>query len=366
MKREIQVGKTDYSALVFIPDPAQTDGSGKTGLVAANLTVSGARMETDNDATVIDYTSSLNDLAALTSAHADWGLKEISSTLAPGLYRLDIADAIFASGAWTAVVYVMITTSAAAPSPMEFVLVAHDPDDLGTKQSGDGYAVTNGRLPAALTADGNIKADTLRVGGTLQTARDIGASVLLSSGTGTGQIVLSSGKVVTPDDQKVDVNTIKTQALTVGAAVTILASVGTAATSTAQTGDSFGRLGAPAGASVSADVAAVKVDTAAIKTKTDSLTFTVAGQVDSNVITKTGFALTSAYDFAKGTVAMTESYAANGIAPTPVQAQFAIHQMLMDFAIATTAYTVKKLNNVDTAFVVTLDDASNPTSAART
>lgn len=33
---------------------------------------------------------------------------------------------------------------------------------------------------------------------------------------------------------------------------------------TAQTGDSFARLGAPAGASVSADVAAVKVDTAAI------------------------------------------------------------------------------------------------------
>ena len=52
---------------------------------------------------------------------------------------------------------------------------------------------------------------------------------------------------------------------------------------TAQTGDSFARLGAPAGASVSADVAAVKVDTAAIKAKTDSLTFGVAGQVDANI-----------------------------------------------------------------------------------
>jgi hypothetical protein len=40
---------------------------------------------------------------------------------------------------------------------------------------------------------------------------------------------------------------------------------------TVQTGDSFARLGAPAGASHSADVAAVKVDTAAIKTKTDNL-----------------------------------------------------------------------------------------------
>ncbi len=39
----------------------------------------------------------------------------------------------------------------------------------------------------------------------------------------------------------------------------------------AQTGDSFARLGLPAGASVSADVAAVKTDTAAIKTKTDTI-----------------------------------------------------------------------------------------------
>lgn len=55
-------------------------------------------------------------------------------------------------------------------------------------------------------------------------------------------------------------------------------------TSFPQTGDNFARLGAPAGASVSADVAAVKVDTAAVKVQTDKLTFTVANQVDSNVI----------------------------------------------------------------------------------
>lgn len=52
----------------------------------------------------------------------------------------------------------------------------------------------------------------------------------------------------------------------------------------AQTGDSYARLGAPAGASVSADVAAVKSDTGSIKTKTDSLTFTVAGHVDANTL----------------------------------------------------------------------------------
>lgn len=82
---------------------------------------------------------------------------------------------------------------------------------------------------------------------------------------------------------------------------------------TAQTGDSFARLGAPAGVSISADIAAIEAQTndigvagagltalatqasvnviddfldteiAAIKAKTDSLTFTVAGQVDANI-----------------------------------------------------------------------------------
>lgn len=55
-------------------------------------------------------------------------------------------------------------------------------------------------------------------------------------------------------------------------------------TAPAMTGDAFARLGAPAGASVSADIAAAKVDTAAIKAKTDSLTFTVAGVADANVV----------------------------------------------------------------------------------
>ena len=46
----------------------------------------------------------------------------------------------------------------------------------------------------------------------------------------------------------------------------------------------YARIGAPAGASVSADVAAAKVDTAAIKVVTNKFSFTVTNQVDSNVL----------------------------------------------------------------------------------
>jgi hypothetical protein len=103
----------------------------------------------------------------------------------------------------------------------------------------------------------------------------------------------------------------------------------------------------------------VDTEVAAIKAKTDNLPASPAAAGDA-------MTLTSAYDFAKGTVAMAEAYAANGAAPSPVQALFAIHQLLMQFGITGTNLTVKKLDNATTAFVATLDNASTPTALART
>ena len=65
------------------------------------------------------------------------------------------------------------------------------------------------------------------------------------------------------------------------------------------------------------------------------------------------------------TTQMTESYASNGVAPTLAQAQFAVHQFMMQHGISGTAWTVRKLDNTTTAFVVTLDDATSPTDAKR-
>lgn len=45
----------------------------------------------------------------------------------------------------------------------------------------------------------NLEVDSIQMGGTALTARDIGASVLLSPGTGTGQVNLSSGAVPCSD-----------------------------------------------------------------------------------------------------------------------------------------------------------------------
>jgi hypothetical protein len=84
-----------------------------------------------------------------------------------------------------------------------------------------------------------------------------------------------------------------------------------------------------------------------------------------SVTTKTGYALTSDYDFAKGTVAVTEAYAADGAAPTPVQALMLIQQALTEVSISSTTMTIKKLDGSTTAATLTLNDASTPTSKTR-
>lgn len=52
-----------------------------------------------------------------------------------------------------------------------------------------------GAVPVTVQVYTRHDANTIAVSGTAQTARDLGASVLLSSGTGTGQVSLSGGKV---------------------------------------------------------------------------------------------------------------------------------------------------------------------------
>lgn len=76
--------------------------------------------------------------------------------------------------------------------------------------------------------------------------------------------------------------------------------------------------------------------------------------------------LTSAYDFAKGTTAMTESYAADNAAMTPVQALYQINQHLGESSISGTTKTVKKRDGSTTAKTFTLDSATTPTSITET
>lgn len=67
---------------------------------------------------------------------------------------------------------------------------------VAAESAGGLYTRGSGAGQINQTNNGQIDANAARTGGTTNTGRDIGASVLLSSGTGTGQISLSSGAVL--------------------------------------------------------------------------------------------------------------------------------------------------------------------------
>lgn len=321
----------------------------------------------------------------------------------------------------------------------------------------------------AFTVANQIDANVLKVGGTTQTARDLGSSVLLSSGTGTGQLDFTSGVV------KASLAQILGTAFTEGAAgriaaafkqffnvaspastmelITAVTTTTTATTATNLTNaPTAGDFTAAMKTSLNAATPAVTVsdktgfslssggvqaiwdaltsalttvgsigkllvtnidttissrssyaggDTSGTTTLLSRLTSTRAGLLDNldaavstrlasasytapdntsitSIKAKTdnlpaspagvgdAMTLTAAYNFAKGNVTITESYAAAGDPLTPIQALYQINQHLGESSIASTTKTVKKRDSSTTAKTFTLDDDTNPTSITET
>lgn len=91
--------------------------------------------------------------------------------------------------------------------------------------------IAGGSSGLPLSVDTSGRVDVLKVNGTSQTARDLGASVLISSGTGTGQLSVTSGVI---DANVSSINSVSTSSVT-----TVSAYQGTTAADAPQTGDSY-------------------------------------------------------------------------------------------------------------------------------
>ncbi len=112
---------------------------------------------------------------------------------------------------------------------------------------------------------------------------------------GVAPLALSSQQIqaVVPTTSKVDVETIKTQAVTCGAGVTVLASVGTAVTATAQTGDSYAIVNGASGlVNIKADTTAILVDTGTTLDGRIPAALTANGNMKSSVMEFLATALT--------------------------------------------------------------------------
>lgn len=225
------------------------------------------------------------------------GRPEVNMTHAGGTAWASggIVSGAFASGA--------ITASAIAADAITAAKVADGTIDAATFAAGaiNAAAIADGAIDratfAADTGLVSIRSNTAQAGAgstiTLDASASAtdsfykGATVLLTGGTGVGQYrvitaYVGATKVATVSPAwATNPDNTSTFAILPEGMTDVEAWLG--ATAPANTGDAYARLGAPAGASVSADIAAVKSDTGAIKTKTDSLTFSVSGQVDANV-----------------------------------------------------------------------------------
>jgi hypothetical protein len=120
-------------------------------------------------------------------------------------------------------------------------------------------------------------------------------------------------------------------------------------TNVVQTGDSFARLGAPAGASVSADVAAVKADTAAIKTKTDFLPSATAGAAGGVFIAGSN-AATTISGLTTGALSCTTITASGAVA---FQSTFAVTTSTALAALSCTTLTASGAVAFQSTFIVT-------------
>jgi hypothetical protein len=130
------------------------------------------------------------------------------------------------------------------------------------------------------------------------------------------------------------------------------------ATAPAMTGDAFARLGAPAGASVSADIAAIEA-------QTDDIGVAGAGLSAIPWNAAWDAEVQSEVDDAIG-AAVADSVPAAGSRPSVKQGILMITRFLMERSVTTTTVTVAKEDGTTESMTFTLDDATTPTAISRT
>ena len=170
MKLQIKKDSTNITLIVFIQDSSSTTGAGLTGLVynSASLVCYYARPL----AAAVALTLATQ---TVTGAHSDGGFVEIDSTNMPGVYRLDLSDAIVATGVDSVALMLKGATNM-APLPLEIALVAYDPQDtvrLGLTALPNAAADAAGGIP--ISDAGALDLDTKLANTNEVTAARMGA-----------------------------------------------------------------------------------------------------------------------------------------------------------------------------------------------
>lgn len=297
MKKIIKAGATSQTIDIFIQDSASTTGAGKTGLAynTASLTAYYRKGATGSATAITLATQTVG------GAYSSGGFVEIDATNMPGLYRLDLPNAVVDTAG--SVSLMLKGASGMAPLPIELQVIAADLDDAA--------ALGLSRLDATIGS---------RLASASYTAPLDAAGTRSAVGLASANLDTQIGLLATASALSTVAGYLDTE--------------------------------------VAAILAAVDTEVGAIKAKTDNLPAAPAATGDA-------MTLTSAYDIAKGTVAITESYRADGAAPTLAQALCELLAHQGEASITGTTKTLKKFDGSTTAATFTLDDATTPTSITR-
>ncbi len=264
-------GFTDYFSLVD-----STTGLGKTGLVFGDITASFTRTRAAR-AAITPIT-----LASASAAWASGGFIEVDATNQPGLYRLDIPDAAFATGVDK--VIVSIKATGVKTEHKEFYLIAWDKQIASIPNAA--HSAANG-LPTVGTGTGQVNVTGGRV--------DADAKYLFGTTLNEGAAGRLAGGFNTFFN-------VATPVLTVASVI--------------QTGDSFARIGA-AGAGLTG-ITGAALSTAANTAVADALLDRTDG-IETGVTLRKAVRGLAGMEFGTCTGAGTsaEAYSAAGNPGTP-------------------------------------------------
>lgn len=180
MSLSIKNGQTSVVLRFKLLDSSSTVGAGLTGLTSAS---SGLIISTiaDNEASATAYTvagstiesiTTLGTYAAPTATKCRF--KEVDSTNHKGVYEFQIADARFAVSSAKSLLISIAGATNLVQADYLMPLVVDDPYTA---------KLTSASLPSnfsSFSIDGSGRVDVAKIAGTAQTARDIGASVLVA------------------------------------------------------------------------------------------------------------------------------------------------------------------------------------------
>ena len=293
-----------------------------------NLSATTIKTATDVETDTADIQSRLP--AALVSGRIDSSVGAMAANVLTASALATDAVAEIADGVWDEAQAGHVTVGSFGITASEIADILVDTAEIGAAGAG----LTNINLPnQTMDITGNLSGSVGSVTGAVGSVTGAVGSVTGAVGSVTGAVGSVTGNV--------------------GGNV-----VGSVGSVTGAVGSVTGAVGSVAGAvgSVTGNVGGNVVGSVASVTA-----------IAANAVNASALASDAVTEIATGvlTTAMTESYNADGAAPTLAQALMVIMQVLTESSVASTTMSVKRLDGTTTALTLTLNDATTPTSITR-